>query len=114
MITGLGNISITTEQFDIDVLLDRAAEHLAAEKLGQALADRLAYGQPQTIILHGDEFGVQYALPVTAAKLPVKVHAEIAKGNTVRVVTLKPDRRASLRELVALNQEFGVQVGEGQ
>lgn len=82
---------MTTERLDIDTLLPDPAERLAAEKLGQALADRLALGRSVQVSLSGDESGVQYALPVTAAKLLMKILAEIAKGNAVAVVGLKPE-----------------------
>lgn len=85
-----------------------------AETLNRELARPRAQGGAVKVMLSGDESGAQYPLPATAAKLLVKVLAEIAKGNAVRVVTLKPDKRASLRELVALNQKFGVQEEKGQ
>jgi hypothetical protein len=105
---------MTTEGLDNLILLPDPAEGSLAERLGRALAERLAQGEAIEVIQFEEDSGARQSLPVTAAKLLVKILAQIAKGNTVRVVTLKPDRRASLGELVALNQKFGVQVGEGQ
>jgi hypothetical protein len=104
---------MTTEKLDIEALMPDEPERVVAENLHQELAHRLAQGEAVKMILSGDERGAQSPLPATAAKLPVKVLAEITRGNAVRSITLKPDRKASLRELVALNQKFGVQVGEG-
>jgi hypothetical protein len=102
------------EQFAIEALTPDESERAVAENLHQELARRLAKGEAVKMMLSGDERGAQSPLPATATKLPVKVLAEIARGNAVRIVTLKPDGRANLREIVALNQKFGVQVGEGQ
>jgi excisionase family DNA binding protein len=85
---------MTTERLDIDALLPDPAERLAAEKLGQVLAARLAQDESFKVILSNDESGIQYDLPVTAAKLLVKILSEIAKGNAVAVVGLKPELTA--------------------
>jgi hypothetical protein len=99
---------MTTEKLDIVALLPDETERAVAEKLYQKWAGRLAQGEAVNVMLSGDESGTQYPLPATAAKLLVKILSEIAKGNAISIVTLKPDRRANLRELVALNQEMGL------
>jgi hypothetical protein len=99
---------MTTEKLDTDALLPNETERAVAKKLHQELAGRLAQGGAVNVILSGDESGTQYPLLATAAKLLVKILSEIAKGNAVTVVTLKPERRANLKEMVALNQEMGL------
>jgi hypothetical protein len=96
------------ERFANEALTPDEAEMAMAEKLKQELARRLAQGEAVNVKLSGDESDTQYALPSTAAKLLVKILSEIAEGNAVAIVIQKPDRRASLRELVALNQEMGL------
>jgi alkylation response protein AidB-like acyl-CoA dehydrogenase len=99
---------MTIERFATEALTPDEAESAAAEKFSRELARQLAQGGAVSVILSGDESGTQYPLPAMVAKLLVKILSEIAKGNAVAVVTLKPDRRANLRELVALNQEMGL------
>jgi excisionase family DNA binding protein len=82
---------MTTELLDIDAMPPDQAESLAAGKLSQALAAQLAHGESPTVILSGGESGAQEALPMTAARLLVKILSEIAKGNAVTVVPLKPE-----------------------
>ena len=96
------------EQFAIEALTPDESERAVAENLHQELVRQLAQGEAVKVILSGDECGTQYPLPPTAAKLLAKILSEIAEGNAVAVVTSKPDRRASLRELVTLNQEMGL------
>lgn len=99
---------MTTEKFDIEALTPDETEREVAEKLHQELAIRLAQGGAVKVMLSGDESGAPYPLPATAAKLLLKILSEIAKGNAVAVVILKPARRTSLRKLVARNQEMGL------
>jgi len=82
---------MTSELLDIDTVPPNQAESLVAEKLSQVLADQLAHGESPTVILAGGEPGAQEALPMTAARLLVKILSEIAKGNAVTVVPLKPE-----------------------
>lgn len=99
---------MTIERFDSEALTLDKAERAVAEKLKQKLARQLTKGGAINVTLSGGESDTQYPLPETAAKLLVKILSEIARGNAVAVVMLKPDKRASLRELVALNQEMGL------
>jgi hypothetical protein len=99
---------MTIEKSATEALTPDEAERAVAEKLSRELARRLTQGEAVNVILSGDESSTQYPLPATAAKLLVRILAEIAEGNTVRVVILKPDKRTRLRELVALNQEMGL------
>ena len=79
------------EPLNIEAPMPDEAERIVAEKLSQALAEHLALGDSARVILSGDKSGAPDALPVTAAKLLVKILSEIAKGNAVTVVTLKPE-----------------------
>jgi hypothetical protein len=99
---------MTIEKVDNEALTPEETEREVAEKLHQELVRRLAQGEAVNVILSGDESSTHYPLPATTAKLLVKILSEIAKGNAVMVVTQKPERRASLREMVALNQEMGL------
>jgi excisionase family DNA binding protein len=91
---------MTTELLDVDALPPDQAEILAAEKLSRALAGQLAHGQSPTVILAGSESDAREALPVTAARLLVKILSEIAKGNAVTVVPLK--RELSTQQVAEL------------
>jgi excisionase family DNA binding protein len=82
---------MTTELLDVDALLPDQAEILAAEKLSQSLASQLAHGESPAVILAGGESDAREALPVTAARLLMKILSEIAKGNAVTIVPLKPE-----------------------
>jgi excisionase family DNA binding protein len=82
---------MTMERFATEALTPDEAERAVAEKLNQELTRRLAQGGAVNAILFGDESSTQYPLPATATKLLVKVLAEIAKGNAVMVVGLKPE-----------------------
>ena len=82
---------MTTELLDVDELLPDQMEIQAAEKLSHALASQLAHGESPTVILAGGESDTREALPATAARLLVKILSEIAKGNAVTIVPLKPD-----------------------
>jgi hypothetical protein len=120
-----GDVSMTTEPLDVDAAPPDRMEVQAAERLSKTLASRLAHGESPAVILAEGESGAQEALPATAARLLVKILTEIAKGNAVTVVPLKPElttqaevlaykrkareeRKAILRELVALNQDMGL------
>lgn len=75
----------------IDALPPDQAEAQIAERLNQALARQLAHGKSLMVILSGDESCTQTALPEAVARLLVKILAEIAKGNAVTVVPIKPE-----------------------
>jgi excisionase family DNA binding protein len=95
LMTGLleGGYIMTTEMLDTDPLPPPDhREMLAAERLSHAIAAQLAQGQTPTVLLAGPaEPGTPEALPVSAAKLLVKILSEIAKGNAVTIVPLKPE-----------------------
>lgn len=80
-----------TGRIDNGILQPDPEYLLPAEKLGQSLAEYLAQGEAVDVMLPGDESGTQQSLPETAAKLLVKVLAEIARGNAVEVVGMKPE-----------------------
>src|SRR5690242_10269198 len=82
---------MTIEELDNRILQPDPVERSPAEKLGRALAERLAQGEAIEVILSDDEPGARQSLPVTASKLLVKILAEIAKGNALKVVALKPE-----------------------
>jgi excisionase family DNA binding protein len=82
---------MTMERFAAEALTPDEAEREVAEKLSRELAHRLAQGEAVNVMLSGDESGAQYHLPATAAKLLVKILAEIARGNAVAVVGLTPE-----------------------
>ncbi|MGH9759257.1 MAG: helix-turn-helix domain-containing protein, partial [Blastocatellia bacterium] len=48
-------------------------------------------GHTPSMFLAGEESGAREPLPATAAKLLVKILSEIAKGNTVTILPLKPE-----------------------
>lgn len=79
------------EKFNIKALTPDESERAGAEQLSHELTSRLAQGEAVSIMLSGDESGTRLALPITAAKLLVQILAEIAKGNAVTVVGLKPE-----------------------
>jgi excisionase family DNA binding protein len=62
-----------------------------AERLSKTLASQLAHGESPAVILAEGESTAQEAFPATAARLLVKILTEIAKGNAVTVVPLKPE-----------------------
>jgi excisionase family DNA binding protein len=82
---------MTTEPLDVDAAPPDRMEVQAAERLSKTLASRLAHGESPAVILAEGESGAQEALPATAARLLVKILTEIAKGNAVTVVPLKPE-----------------------
>lgn len=82
---------MTAEPLDIETTSPDGAEIQAAERLSKTLASQLARGESPTVILAAGELGAQQALPETAARLLVKILSEIAKGNAVAVVPLKPE-----------------------
>jgi excisionase family DNA binding protein len=82
---------MTIARFATEVLTPDEAERAVAEKLSRELARQLAKGEVVSMMLSGDESGARQSLPVTAARLLVKTLAEIAKGNAVAVVGLKPE-----------------------
>jgi excisionase family DNA binding protein len=79
------------EKFDIEALTPNESERTVAEKLSHELTHRLAQGEAVKVRLSGDESSTQYPLPAIAAKLLVKILTEIANGNAVTVVGLKPE-----------------------
>jgi excisionase family DNA binding protein len=82
---------MTTQTPDIDSLSPDQAKIQAAEKLCQALERQLAQGESPQMILSGDQPVTRTELPETVARLLVKILSEIAKGNAVSVVSLKPE-----------------------
>jgi excisionase family DNA binding protein len=85
---------MTIERFATEALTPAEPERAVAEKLNQELERQLALGEEVSVMLSADEAGTQYDLPATAVKLLVKILAEIAKGNAVAVVGLKPELTA--------------------
>lgn len=81
---------MTSELLGIEAPSPDQADSLAAEKLTQTLADQLAQGKSPTVILACGESDHGTVLPMTAAMLLVKILSEIAKGNAVAVVPIKP------------------------
>jgi excisionase family DNA binding protein len=79
---------------DVDAPPPDQVERVAAEKLSQTLADHLAHGQSLTLTLGGSESDTRQALPATAAKLLVKILSEIAKGNAIALVPVRPELSA--------------------
>jgi hypothetical protein len=63
---------------DVDAPPPSQAERVAAGKLSQTLADHPAHGQSLTLALGGSESDPRQALPATAARLLVRILAEIA------------------------------------
>ena len=82
---------MTTLTLDIDDQSPDQAEVKAAERLGKLLARHVADGETPMLILSGEKSGRQESLPLSAARLLVKIVAEIAKGNSVAVMPLKPE-----------------------
>jgi excisionase family DNA binding protein len=81
---------MTIETFETEGLAPSQAEAETAERLSRALARQLAEGN-SAVIFSDKSNGVEEALPAPAAKLLVKILSEIAKGNAVAVVPLKPE-----------------------
>ncbi|MGH9822997.1 MAG: helix-turn-helix domain-containing protein [Blastocatellia bacterium] len=84
-------MAMTTETPDVDALPPDQSEIAVAERLSQALAKQIARGDTPAMFLAGEESGAREPLPATAAKLLVKILSEIAKGNTVAILPLKPE-----------------------
>ena len=82
---------MTLRALDIDALLPDPEESQTAERLTKVLGHQFALGEPLLMVLSGGESGAQEALPVTAAKLLVKILSEIAIGNAIAVVSMKPE-----------------------
>jgi excisionase family DNA binding protein len=78
------------ETLETDALAPNRAEVEVAERLGRAL-ERQLDGGGVAVILSDRGTGVGEALPPSAARLLVKILSEIAKGNAVAVVPLKPE-----------------------
>ena len=80
---------MTIKTHDIDALTPGQAEVIVAEKFSQTFAECLALGESARVILSGNKCGAQPDLPVSAAKLLLKIFVEISKGNAVKIVALK-------------------------
>jgi len=74
---------------ETEALTPDRAEIQAAETLRRELLEKMAGGEAQTITLTVDDARIE--LPRAASKVLLEALAEIAKGNGVAVVPVKPE-----------------------
>jgi excisionase family DNA binding protein len=104
---------MTTSTLELDAQSPDSSEVQAAERLFQILADSVAHGESPSMILPNDKSGKKEPLPLSAARLLVKVLSEISKGNAVAVMPLKPELTTQeSAELLNVSRPFVIKLLE--